>query len=39
MFRSINRVEVDFNADARSPIMAGIALSLGNPYFALLRQS
>ena len=35
MFRSINRAQVDLNVDARSPIVAGIALSLSNPYFFL----
>ena len=35
MFRNINRAEVDLSVDARSPIVAGIVLSLGNPYFLL----
>jgi threonine/homoserine/homoserine lactone efflux protein len=35
MFRGVNRVEVSSRGDTRSPIVAGIALSLGNPYFFL----
>ena len=33
MFRSIQRSNVEPGADARSPILAGMLLSVGNPYF------
>jgi len=33
MFRSIKQVEVGLNKYAYSPVIAGILLSLGNPYF------
>ncbi len=33
MFRSIQRSNVEPGADARSPILAGMLLSAGNPYF------
>lgn len=35
MLRSFNRVEVEAQVSNRSPIVAGIALSAGNPYFII----
>jgi len=35
MFRSIKRVEVNPNKYSRSPLVDGILLSLGNPYFLI----
>ena len=35
MFRSIKQVELNPNKDSRSPIIDGIVLSLGNPYFLI----
>ncbi|HCJ66044.1 MAG TPA: hypothetical protein DHV62_01630 [Elusimicrobia bacterium] len=35
MFRSIAPVEVDLDKENRSPLIDGIALSLGNPYFLI----
>jgi len=35
MFRSIKQVEVGSSRYTRSPMMAGILLSLGNPYFLI----
>jgi len=35
MFRSIKQVELNPNKDNRSPIIDGIVLSLGNPYFLI----
>jgi threonine/homoserine/homoserine lactone efflux protein len=33
MLRSIRQAEIETGQDARSPIVAGILLSIGNPYF------
>ena len=35
MFRSVKQVELNPNKDSRSPIIDGIVLSLGNPYFLI----
>ena len=35
MFRSIKRLEVGSSSSSRSPVVAGVLLSLGNPYFLI----
>jgi len=35
MFQSIKSVEVGYSGTNRSPLSAGVALSLGNPYFII----
>ena len=35
MFRSVGKVALDVNCGIRSPIIAGIVLSVGNPYFLI----
>jgi len=35
MFRSIKRLEVGSSNSSRSPVVAGVLLSLGNPYFLI----
>ena len=35
MFRSVGRLDMDIASPTRSPVMSGVLLSLGNPYFLI----